>query len=181
LGVLLGLSTMLPAAPLPASAKTPAIYALVYVGLEKNDPGNAKQIDAALHDLRTCFSEAVVRNSKVKALPLVQEQEKKLGLIERDKWAESNTRVANLEGTAVMRVWFTDGSPEEQVLIVNAIAHAYVQTRRDLSRRALLDLATQEARFKAQQKDAGAQVTEKDEREFRNADPVRRKMHEPPS
>jgi hypothetical protein len=166
LGVLLGLNTMLRATPLPDSAKTPAIYALVYVGLGKGDPENAKRIEAALHNLRTCSSDAV-RDPKVKALPIVQEQEKKLGWIERDKWAESNTRVRNLDGTAVVRVWFTDGSPEEQVLIVNAIARAYVETRQDLARRALKELEIYKARFKVQQEAAGVRVTEKDEREFR--------------
>jgi hypothetical protein len=114
LAVLLGVNTRLPAAPLPDSAKTPAINALVYVGLGKKDPDNAKRIDPALHELRTRSSEAI-HDPKAKALPIVQEKGKKVGSIERDKWAESDTRVATLEGTAVMRVWFTDGTPEEQV------------------------------------------------------------------
>jgi hypothetical protein len=169
LGVLLGLNTMLPAAPLPDSAKTPAISALVYVGLGKNDPDNAKRIDKAIADLRSYGSSSAVRDPKVKALRIVREKDPivALGSIERDKWAESNTRVANLDGTAVVRVWFTDGSPEEQVLIVNAIARAYVEYQQDLARRALPELEKDKARFKVQQESAGVRVTEKDEREFR--------------
>jgi hypothetical protein len=130
--------TTMPAAPAPApeqAKQPPAIYALVYVGLGKNDQDNAKRIAAAIKDIRTGGSTAAVRDPKVKALSIVQDKdpnvktrsiivrgkEQTLSWIERDDWALSNTRTANLEGTAVVRVWFTAGSPQEQVLIVNAM------------------------------------------------------------
>lgn len=166
LGVLPALTTT-PAAPAPKRAKMPEIYALIYVGLGKNDPDNAKRITVALQDLRGYGARSAVRNQKVKALSVVQDQEKKLGWIERDNWAESKTRTANLEGTPVVRVWFTDGSPQEQVLIVNAIARAYVENQQEIYRDALEGLERYKKKFKAQQERAGAKVTEEDEREFR--------------
>jgi hypothetical protein len=165
LGVLPALSTI-PAAPAPKKAKPPEIYALMYVGLGKNDPDNAKRIADALQALPGSALGAV-RDQKVKALPNVQDKEKELGWMGRDKWAKSKTRAANLEGTTVVRVWFTDGSPEEQVLIVNAIADAYVKGEQRRFRGALEALERYKRNFKAQQERAGARVTEKDEREFR--------------
>jgi hypothetical protein len=165
LGVLPGLAT-LPAAPVPAKTKPPAIYALVYVGLGKNDPDNDKRIASALHDLPCCALNAV-RDPKANALSIVQDQERKLGWMGRDDWAKSKTRAASLEEAAVVRVWFTDGSPEEQVVIVNAIADAYVKDQQTLFRDALKKLERYKADFKAQQERAGAKVTKENEREFR--------------
>jgi hypothetical protein len=167
LGVLPSLTTA-PAAPVPAPKRTkmPEIYALIYVGLGQNDPDNPKRIAAALHDLPLKAHGAFL-DPKAKALPIVQEKEKKLGWKERDKWAASKIRAANLEGTAVVRLWFTDGSPEEQVLIVNAIAHDYVKMEQYRFRNSLEELERYKANFKAQQERAGARVTEKDERVFR--------------
>lgn len=125
LGVLPALTTT-PAAPAPKRAKIPEIYALIYVGLGKNDPDNAERISHALQAMRGS-GRHVVRDPKVNALRIVQDKEEKLGWIERDKWAESKTHAANLEGTSVVRVWFTDGSQHEQVVIVNAIARDYVE------------------------------------------------------
>ena len=138
----------------------------MYVGLGKNDPDNAKRIAAALKDLPLTAHGAFL-DPKAKALPIVQNKEKKLGWIERNKWAQSKIRAANLEGTAVVRVWFTDGSPEEQVLIVNALAREYVKDQQYRFRNALKELEREKANFKARQERAGAKVTEKDEREFR--------------
>ncbi len=163
--VLPGLTTM-SAAPLPDRAKPPAIYALVYVGLGKSDPDNAKRIAAALHDLPGCALNAV-RDPKVNALSIVQDQEQRFGWIERDKWAKSKTRAASLEGTAVVRVWFNDGSPEEQVIIANAIARAYVTIQQEICRGAPKGLEREKAFFKAQKERAGASITKEEERVFR--------------
>jgi hypothetical protein len=65
--------TTLPAGPAEPEAKQPAIYALVYVGLGKNDPDNAKRIAAALQELRT--PTGAVRDPKVKALPIVKDKD----------------------------------------------------------------------------------------------------------
>jgi hypothetical protein len=182
--VLPGLMTTMPAAPAPAPeterAKPPAIYALVYVGLAKNDPDNAKRIAAALKDLRGFGARAAVRDPEVKALSIVQDKDPKgktrsivvegkehrLSWIERDEWAERMTRTANLDGTAVVRVWFTDGSPGEQVLIVNAIARTYVENQQETHRDGLKGLEECKLRFKGQQEAAGAKVTEEDEKVF---------------
>lgn len=139
LGVLPALTTM-PAAPAPKRAKMPEIYALVYVGLGKNDPDNAKRIAHALQSLPGSGARGAVRDPKVNTLRIVQETEKELGWIERDKWAEGKTHAASVEGTPVVRVWFTDGGPEEQVLIVNAIAREYVKDEQHRFRGALEDL-----------------------------------------
>jgi hypothetical protein len=165
LGLLAGLTTM-PAAPAPDRPVGPAIYALVYVGLGKNDPDNAERIVVAIANLRGS-GRGAVRDPKVNALSIVQEKEKKLGWIERDKWADSKTRAANLEGTAVVRVWFADGSPQEQVLIVNAIARTYVNDQQEIFRDALKEHEKYKANFKKQQEAAGAKVTEENERVFR--------------
>jgi len=176
LGVLPGLTT-LPAAPVPDKSKPPAIYALVYVGLGKNDPDNAKRIDVAIRYLRSSSSDAV-RDPKVNALPIVQQKEKELGWMGRDNWAESKTHAANLEGTAVVRVWFTDGSPQEQVVIVNAIARIYVKPGQENIRDGLKELERHKARFKAQQEAAGAKVTKEDERVFqRQEEAIRHPPH----
>jgi hypothetical protein len=181
--VLPGLMTTMPAAPAPApeQGKPPAIYALVYVGLAKNDPDNAKRIAVAIEDLRGYGARAAVRDSKVEALSIVQDKdpnvktrsivqegkEQTLSWIERDEWAKSKTRAAGLEGTAVVRVWFTDGSPEEQVLIVNAIARKYADNQQEIFRDALKEHERYKADFKKQQEATGARVTEEDERVFR--------------
>ena len=86
--------------------KNPDIYALIYVGLGRNHPDNARRIDHALRSLPSS-ARGAVRDPKVKALPIVQEKEKKLGWIEHNTWAENRTRAASVEGTAVVR----SGSP----------------------------------------------------------------------
>ncbi len=144
----------------------PEIYALVYVGLGKNDSDNTKRITAALQGMPGSALGAV-RDPKVNALPIVLDQERRLGWIERDKWAKSKTRVANLEGTAVVRVWFTEGSPEEQVIIANAIAHEYVKDQQERFRGALDGLEKEKAEFRAMKEREGAKVTKEDERVFR--------------
>jgi hypothetical protein len=136
LGVLPGLNTA-SAVPAPKRPKLPTIYALIYVGLGKNDPDNAKRIAGALEDLRGYGARGAVRDPKVNALPIVQDTERKLGWIGRDDWAKSKTRVTSLEGTAIVRVWFTEGDPEEQVLIINAIARAYVNNQQEIFRDAV--------------------------------------------
>lgn len=162
LGVLPGLTTTF-AAPAPKRAKLPEIYALVYVGLGKNDPDNAKRITHALQDLRGSGARGAVRDPKVNALPIVQDQERKRGWIERDKWAESKTRAASLGDAAAVRVWFTDGSPQEQVAIVNAIAREYVKDEQHRYRGALEDL---ERRKEEYRRDSGP-FTKEVERAFR--------------
>jgi hypothetical protein len=175
LGVLPALTTTR-AAPAPKRTKTPEIYALVYVGLGKNDPDNAKRIAVAIQELSNSAARGAVRDPKVNTLPIVQDKEKELGWIERDKWAESKTRAANLEGTAVVRVWFTDGSPQEQVAIANAIVREYVKDKQEFSRGALERLESYKKGFKAQQEAAGAKVTEKDEREFRRQEEALKRL-----
>jgi hypothetical protein len=165
LGVLPALTTI-PAAPAPKSPKMPEIYALIYVGLGKNDPDNAKRISHALQGLPSSAHRAL-SDPKVRALPIVQDKEKELGTIGRNDWAKSKLRAASLEGTAVVRVWFTDGSPQEQVLITNAFAREYVEGEQRRFRGALEDLERYKRDFKAQQERAGARVTEKDEKVFR--------------
>jgi hypothetical protein len=66
-----------------------------------------------------------------------------------------------------VRVWFTDGSPQEQVLITNAFARKYVEGEQMRFRGALEDLERRKKDFKVQQEAAGAKVTENDERVFR--------------
>jgi hypothetical protein len=85
----------------------------------------------------------------------------------RDDWAKSKTRAANLEGTAVVRVWFTAGSPEERVILANAIAGEYVKDEQNRFRDALKELEVDKIKFKARQERAGGKVTEADERGFR--------------
>lgn len=135
LGVLPALVTT-PAAPAPKRAKMPEIYALIYVGLGKNDPDNAKRIADAIQALPGEAHGAFL-DPKVKAVAIVQDKEKKLGWIGRNDWAKSKIRSANLEGTAVVRVWFSDGSPQEQVILANAIAREYVKDEQDRHRGAL--------------------------------------------
>ncbi len=177
LAVLLGLTSM-PAAPAPERSKMPAIYALVYVGLGKNDPDNAKRIADSIQILRGSGTTGAVRDPKVNALPIVQKQEKTLGWIERDKWARNNTHAANLEGTAVVRVWFTDGSPEEQVLIINAIVREDFQPGPERIQAGLKELERSKARFKATQEASGAKVTKENERVFqRQEEAIRHPPH----
>jgi hypothetical protein len=163
LGVLPELTTV-PAAPAPNTPKMPEIYALVYVGLGKNDPDNAKRIDVAIQELRGSGARGAVRDPKVKALPIVQDKEKKLGWIERDKWAESKTRAASVEGTAVLRVWFTEGSPEEQVIIINAIVLDYVKDQQEFCRNALKRAEIHEREVRAMKQHEGMEWTKEDER-----------------
>jgi hypothetical protein len=170
LGVLPAL-TITPAAPLPKGARKPEIYALIYVGLGKNHPGNLKRIKAAI-DSMSGTAHRAFSDPKVRALPIVQDKEKQLGTIERNKWGGSKIRATSLEGTAVVRVWFTDGTPQEQVLIVNAFAREFADNEQELSRDALERQQHHKKRFKIQQEQAGVKVTEKDEREFRRQEEV---------
>lgn len=133
LGVLPGLTTV-SAVPAPRRPKTPTIYALIYVGLGKNDPDNAKRIDVALQSLPNQAGSALRVDAEVNALSIVQDKIKKQGWKELDAWAKSNTRAANLEGTSVFRVWFTDGSPEEKVVFANGIARTYVEGWQEIAR-----------------------------------------------
>ena len=182
LSVLCG-RTPLPAGPAEPEAKGPAIYALVYVGLGKNDPDNAKRISAAVQDLRNRVTHAI-RVPKIKALPIVKDKdptvksstsivqgkEQTLTWIERDEWAKSKARAASIGGTAVIRVWFTDGTPQEQVAIVNATAEAYIKVlleRRPGEDDPLEYLKRRKAAFKEMRDRAGLPVTEEDERAFR--------------
>jgi hypothetical protein len=135
LGVLPALTTM-HAAPAPKRAKIPEIYALVYVGVGKNDPDNAKRIAAALQGLPGSAHRAL-SDPKVRGLAIVQDKETKDGTRGRNEWAKSKIHAASLEGTAVVRVWFTDGSPQEQVLITDAIAREYVKGEQERFRGAL--------------------------------------------
>src|SRR5262249_24663885 len=146
-------------------------YALIYVGLGKNDPDNDKRIATAVKALPGTAHRAL-SNPKVNALPIVQDRETRLGTIGRNDWAKSKIRTASLEGTAVVRGWVTAGSPEEQVILINAIAREYVEHQQEFSRDRLKDLESDKNRFKVQQEQAGARVTEKDEREFRRQEEV---------
>lgn len=162
LGVLPVLTTTT-AAPAPKRPKTPEIYALIYVGLGKNDPDNPKRISHVLHDLPNTPHGAFCDDPKVKALPIVQDKETKLGWTGRNDWATSKMRAAKLEGTAVVRVWFTDGSPQEQVILANAFARQYVKNEQNRHRGALEDL---EKRKKNYLRDSGP-LTKENERTFR--------------
>jgi hypothetical protein len=167
LGVLPAL-TNTGAAPLPKGAKKkPEIYALIYVGIGRNHPYNAKRISGALQQLPRHFAFAAAREPKVQDLPIVKDKEKNLGRRGRDEWADSKTRVANLEGTAVLRVWFTDGTPKEQVVLVNAIASAYVKLQQEGDPTTLQRLQQDKSHFKKVREEAGGKVTEEEEREFR--------------
>jgi hypothetical protein len=172
--------TYVPAGPEEPEAKQPAIYALVYVGLAKNGPDNAKRIAAALQELRGSGARGAVRDPKIKALPIVKDKdptvkssvsivdgkEQTVTWIDRDDWAKSKTRAACLQGTAVVRVWFTDGTPDEQVAIVNAIAGEYVKDKKELNRNALKEHEGYKALYKAQKERAGAKLTEEEETVF---------------
>jgi hypothetical protein len=85
LGMLPALTTA-PAAPAPKRAKTPEIYVLVYVGLGKNDPDNAKRISHALQGLPGS-AHGALSDPKVRALPIVQDKETKDGTTGRNEWA----------------------------------------------------------------------------------------------
>jgi hypothetical protein len=177
LGVLPAL-TNTGAAPLPKGAKKkPEIYALIYVGIGKNHPYNARRISDALQSIRIAnvppdrrgagrFAFVTAREPKVKDLPIVKDKEKRLGEKGRDEWADSNTRVANLEDTAVVRVWFADGTPQEQVVLVNAIASNYVKSMQPF-RGALERHELDKRTFRKRREEAGGKVTEEEEREFR--------------
>jgi len=171
--------TALPAGPAVETAKPPPIYALLYVGLGKNEPDNAKRIYDATHNLRSYGSMAAVRDyQEVKDLAIVKDKdptmkssvsiiqgkEQTLTWIDRDEWAKSKTRTASVGGTAVILVSFADGSPEEQVAIVNAIAEAYVKKEKG---EPVSDLKLRERRIadiRATRARAGLPFTEKDER-----------------
>jgi hypothetical protein len=155
--------TTLPAGPAEPIKRLPP-HALVYVGLGKNNPDNSKRIDTAVNDLRCYGPDLAVCDAKVNALPIVQEREKELGGSGRKEWARSKTRAASVGGTAVILVSFADGSPEEQVAIVNAIADAYVKKEKGDP---VGDLKLREQRiadFRAARARAGLPFTEKDER-----------------
>jgi hypothetical protein len=182
--------TALPAGP-AEPAKSPSIYALVYVGLGKNDPDNAKRIDDAVKGIRSYGSSAAVRDyPEVKNLAIVKDKdptvkssvsiiqgkEQTVTWIERDEWAKSKTRAASVGGTAVILLSFADGSPEEQVAIVNAIAKAYVDLWKGpygglLKGMSVDDALKEEERweadFRAMRAQAGLPVTEEDERVIR--------------
>lgn len=126
LGVLPSL-THIPAAPLPEKAKPPDVYALVYVGLGKNDRRNDDRIKYETNVLR---SRGAGDEEKSKAV--VEKIGGRMNAEEWNKWFNTKRRVETLDGAPVLRVSFTHGTPEEQAIIVNSVIRYYLK---DVERR----------------------------------------------
>lgn len=86
------------AAPAAKKSKPPEVYALLYVGNGGKDKVNAKKIAKQVADLRDRRNDRFAKNLQV---------------------FEKDLHVEPLEGTAVLRVWCTNGPPEKQAEIIN--------------------------------------------------------------
>jgi capsular polysaccharide biosynthesis protein len=92
----------------------PEVYALVYVGKVSYEGGNNVRT-AWVGMVITRGMDKICNDPEVQKLAVV----KKHG--ELEKWMRSKIRVQRLENTFVIRIWFAEGTPEEQAVIVNAI------------------------------------------------------------
>ena len=116
------------AAPEPAPAAppktSPSIYALVFV--EKlAAPQRCGRKDQMVYEATWCG------HLDARGVERYEETVSRLKVVQKQKdawpWLEKNLRVESLEDTGVLRISFGDGSPAEQVAIVNTIAKTYVR------------------------------------------------------
>ena len=116
------------AAPEPAPAAppktSPSIYALVFV--EKlAAPQRCGRKDQMVYEASWCG------HSDAHGVERYEETVSRLKVVQKQKdawpWLEKNLRVESLEDTGVLRISFADGSPREQVALVNAVAKSYVR------------------------------------------------------
>lgn len=128
--LLLASQTLSAPEPAPAAPPktSPSIYALVFV--EKlADPRRWGRKDQMVYEATWCGhldARGVVGYDKtVSRLKVVQKQK------DAWPWFEKNLRVESLEDTGVLRISFGDGSPAEQVAIVNTVAKTYVRLAND--------------------------------------------------
>jgi hypothetical protein len=113
-------------APLPDKAKGPKVYALIYVGIGKNDANIGQRVKDALTEIResVAFAYSSGNSGRGGRLPPILKEANK-----SQRWTEYALRVAPVDRTGVVRVWLTDGTPEEQVAIVNCIVRAYLEKK----------------------------------------------------
>lgn len=109
-----------PKAVKPPPPRQPSVYALLYVGTEKNHKENAQ-----------CSTKAISSIKKNIAHPLTERKIEGPAVVKRQKnvraWLETNLRVESQKDTAILRVSLADGTPEEQVALINAVAEIYVK------------------------------------------------------
>lgn len=123
MSILLLVGVQIYAAPAPKAAqvnRTPSIYALVYVGKQpKWCPRELHQRGQIAHFNNDEVRKAALADHSVAGLKVVKEQK------DAREWLKKNLRVESLQRTNVLRISFTDGSPNEQAAIINAVAKAY--------------------------------------------------------
>lgn len=103
----------------PLPPKQPRVYALLYVGMEKNHKENARQVEKAISAMQKIVQP--LSEPKIKRLAVVKRQE------DGRAWLDAKLHIESLKNTASVRVWLADGTPEEQEIIVNAIVKLYLK------------------------------------------------------
>lgn len=115
------------------SKKSPSIYALVFVekrpGLQEISCRNRHMKYEAAHCTHGDASVGILRTDSISRLTVVRKQK------DAPRWLREHIRVDSLEDTGVLRIWLAAGTPEEQVVIVNAVAKAYVDEANERTRK----------------------------------------------
>jgi hypothetical protein len=100
------------------------IYALVYMGKGSDEEANTNRLQLTLQKIGHCADKAARTNiPEVRKLTVAKDKTRN----ELCDWMKAKIRVGTLEETSVIRVWFTDGTEDEQVIIINAILRVYLK------------------------------------------------------
>lgn len=137
----------MPKAEKPPPPKQPRVYALLYVGMEKNHKDSAKQIDKAISALQKIVQP--LSEPRIKRLAVVKRQE------DARAWLDAKLHVESLKDTAAVRVWLADGTPSEQAILVNAVVKVYLkdaESARGLLKRRLEELKRKSGKATGEEK-----------------------------
>jgi hypothetical protein len=140
-GQTLAAPALAPDAPDVPPKTPPSIYALVFAAKRpaKEQSGRGQQMPYEAAHCRSVL-DTVLRADTVSRLTVVRKQKN------ARTWLEKNLRVDSLDDTGVLRISLAEGSPAEQVAIVNAVAKAYHQEATDRIRRSHEDVIAHDAK-----------------------------------
>jgi hypothetical protein len=132
LGLLLALLApcLVESAPAPERRQTyPEVYALLYVSKGSDEKVSSMKwlriliLTRYVHEKNREYNKLLWEDPELRKLAVVQQKDRD----ELSKWMLRNIHAQTLENTSVIRVWFTDGTPEEQAVIINATLRAVLK------------------------------------------------------
>jgi hypothetical protein len=115
------------------------MYALVYVGKPPASIPRGWHLRTQIGRLDNGVLNAVLRADSVAELEIVKERQRARAWFKEDgpAWLKKYLHVESLEGTDVVRISFSYGSPKDQVAVINAVAKAYLDVLIDRERKSL--------------------------------------------